>query len=369
MKERRSIILTILMMVMLIAFSTTTVQAEELKKVDKITIETNNYVSTRVEKPWIYIYSDGCYAEGDINWDKDFKYIKSGEAAHGVVNLRTNYGYRFDIDTQVKSNNDNTSATLEIISNEEARLNVRYEAQKKLGYVEFKQYNCGDRYLKWKKVSGANEYELSFFRSCDSEFYETFTTTKTEFDLNKIKKELSKDDKIEDLYCEIRALSDEDYLLESEITTSTILTLKFNDNDTSNSNSNNSSIKNTCQWVERGNENWYYTDKYSNKNATGWQLVNGKWYYLNPNDNGKMCTGWILLKNIWYYLDSSGAMASNTWKYINGNWYYFYADGAMVSNCWQYINGNWYFFYTSGDMAYDRWIGNYYVNHDGAWVR
>ena len=59
--------------------------------------------------------------------------------------------------------------------------------------------------------------------------------------------------------------------------------------------------------------------------ATGWVKTGGNWYYLSSS--GRMATGWVKTDGSWYYLTSSGAMAENTW------------------------------------------IGNYYVNSNGAWTR
>ena len=196
-KRGSNIVVSFFLILMLVLSLSTTALADETegKVVDKVTLEISNYTSYRVERPWIYINGEGCYAEGDISWEEDFKYLRSGETAHGVVTLRSNYGYYFDLSTRIHSKNNNLSATLDVINREEARLNVKYVTQKKLAYVEFKDYNRVDRYLKWKKVANADEYELSFFRAYDDEFYATFNVSDTKFDLNKIKRELSRDDK------------------------------------------------------------------------------------------------------------------------------------------------------------------------------
>ena len=368
-KRGSNIVVSFFLILMLVLSLSTTALADETegKVVDKVTLEISNYTSYRVERPWIYINGEGCYAEGDISWEEDFKYLRSGETAHGVVTLRSNYGYYFDLSTRIHSKNNNLSATLDVINREEARLNVKYVTQKKLAYVEFKDYNRGDRYLKWKKVANADEYELSFFRAYDDEFYATFNVSDTKFDLNKIKRELSRDDKKEDLYCEIKALSDEGYLLDGETTRSTTLTLKFEstkDDETVYPTPNIN--KQRCTWIQKWDGSWYYTDQ-SGKNATGWQCINGYWYYLNPNDNGKMCTGWIYLDNKWYYLLPSGEMITG-WIYLNNIWYYLLPSGEMATG-WQNIGNKFYFFDNSGAMAHDRWINQFYVGSDGAWVR
>lgn len=47
---------------------------------------------------------------------------------------------------------------------------------------------------------------------------------------------------------------------------------------------------------------------------------------------------------------------------------YWYTIGNSYLTGWQQINGVWYYFYSNGYMAHDCWIGNYYVNSQGAWT-
>lgn len=110
---------------------------------------------------------------------------------------------------------------------------------------------------------------------------------------------------------------------------------------------------------------WYYV-KPSGAMAKGWQKVDGKWYYLHPS--GAMAVGWLKLDDRWYYLEWDGAMARG-WKYISGSYYYFVTEGLMATG-WHKINNKWYYFFeTSGKMAANTWIGNDYVNSNGAWVK
>lgn len=339
-----------LILVLIFPFSIKAFAEEANKNVDKITIENTGWISDKVEQPWIYISSDGCYAEDDVEWEENFKYMRVGEIAYGNVTLRTNYGYQFDWVPEIDLKNENLSVTIEIVSDEEAQLNIEYIIQKRLSSVEFEDYNWGNRYIEWKRVSNASEYELSFFNSYNNEFYMSFTTKKTKFDLNKIKKELSREQKKEELYCEIIARSNKDYFIESEVSSSATLTLNFSINEEENYADNSQEIlvqSPKCEWIQNKQGGWYYTEKSSGKNATGWQMIDGSWYYLNPNNNGKMHIGWLYLGNKYYYLLSNGKMVGNTWRNINGYWYYFYADGARAQNCW---------------------IDGYYVNSNGVWV-
>lgn len=106
---------------------------------------------------------------------------------------------------------------------------------------------------------------------------------------------------------------------------------------------------------------WYYfgADTYM---MTGWLNLNGVWYYLNPAQGaqeGQMKTGWIFDQSYgrWFYL--SPAAGSQ--------------EGRMLTG-WQQIGGVWYYLNpaadgTGGAMLADQWIGDYYVNADGAWVQ
>ncbi len=111
------------------------------------------------------------------------------------------------------------------------------------------------------------------------------------------------------------------------------------------------------------NGSWYYLTG-SGAMATGWQRINGSWYYLTGS--GAMATGWQRINGSWYYLTGSGAMATG-WQKVDGSWYYLTGSGAMATG-WQKINGTWYYLNPNGSMAADTWIGEFYVNENGAWV-
>ncbi|WP_166078447.1 N-acetylmuramoyl-L-alanine amidase family protein [Xiamenia xianingshaonis] len=156
-------------------------------------------------------------------------------------------------------------------------------------------------------------------------------------------------------------------------------------------------------WKQDG-EDWYYLEG-SGKMATGWAEVGGEWYHLG--ESGRMDTGWKEVGGTWYYLNranegTEGAMAIG-WKKVGGEWYYLAGSGAMRSG-WQKLGGVWYllnathdgtfgrmlegwqrvdartgvptsansWYYLnpgSGAMAANRWVGGYYVDASGLWVR
>ena len=182
-------------------------------------------------------------------------------------------------------------------------------------------------------------------------------------------------------------------------------------------------------WLDLNGTKYYL--KSDGAMATTWVKIGNTWYYMNPS-SGAMQTGWLKLGSTWYYLKSDGTMAADTWigdyyvnadgvwvpgkekpvdKWINtsGRWWYRHADGsytksnweqignqwfyfdkdgwmvtgwlklsdtwyymntsgARVSNCWTWVGNSCYYFDKDGKMAADTWIGDYYVNADGAWV-
>ncbi|MCX4268732.1 MAG: hypothetical protein OSJ62_08715 [Lachnospiraceae bacterium] len=91
------------------------------------------------------------------------------------------------------------------------------------------------------------------------------------------------------------------------------------------------------------NDRWYYFGN-SGVRSSGWIFTGGKWYYMN--EDYTMHTGWLQDKGKWYYMDDSGQMVSG-WKEIKGTWYYFNENGIMAANTF---------------------IGDYYVDGNGAWI-
>ena len=99
----------------------------------------------------------------------------------------------------------------------------------------------------------------------------------------------------------------------------------------------------------------------------GWKSVSGRWKYLESNGE-YVKSRWLLVKNIWYHFDANGYMQTG-WLSLNSKWYYFESSGAMVTDRWRWINGKCYYFDNNGYMAANTWIGDYYVDSNGAWVK
>jgi hypothetical protein len=69
-------------------------------------------------------------------------------------------------------------------------------------------------------------------------------------------------------------------------------------------------------------------------------------------------TGW------WY---TEGNSYATGWRNIDRNWYYFKSNGYMNTG-WINDSGNWFYTYKDGIMAHDCYIGDYYLNSNGAWT-
>lgn len=120
------------------------------------------------------------------------------------------------------------------------------------------------------------------------------------------------------------------------------------------------------------NDRWYYLKGGDDGSmVTGWLKLNDKWYYLKSGDDGRLLTGWFQVNNKWYYANGGddGSMVTG-WLRWNNNWYYLKLgnDGSMVAGNWVKSNGKEFYLETSGKMAINKWIGQWYVGGDGAWI-
>lgn len=80
-----------------------------------------------------------------------------------------------------------------------------------------------------------------------------------------------------------------------------------------------------------------------------WIQSNGNYYYMD--ESGAMLTDtWIGD----YYVDANGVWLKNyrpaKWMMTNGKWWYRNADGSYPVNCWKQISGIWYRFDNAGYM-------------------
>jgi len=59
-------------------------------------------------------------------------------------------------------------------------------------------------------------------------------------------------------------------------------------------------------------------------------------------------------------------VAHAEWKSNSTGWWY--TEGNSYAQWWKQIDGKWYYFYSDGYMAHDEYIGDYYLNSNGAWT-
>ena len=97
-----------------------------------------------------------------------------------------------------------------------------------------------------------------------------------------------------------------------------------------------------------------------------WIRTSGHWWYRHA-DGSYTKLNWEQIGNQWYYFDKDGWMVTG-WLKLSDTWYYMNTNGTRVSNCWTWVGNRCYYFDQDGKMAADTWIGDYYVNADGAWV-
>lgn len=102
------------------------------------------------------------------------------------------------------------------------------------------------------------------------------------------------------------------------------------------------------------------------KVVSGWKVVSGRWKYMESNGE-YIKSRWLLVGSTWYHFDANGWMQTG-WLLIGNTWYYLESSGAMIAGRWQWINGKCYYFDNNGCMASDTWIGNWYVDANGAWI-
>lgn len=139
--------------------------------------------------------------------------------------------------------------------------------------------------------------------------------------------------------------------------------------------------------------NIYYTSS-DGTPITGWHKADGSWYYFGEegklkkglfkdptinqvyytNDNGELATGWVNTPIGWMYFNEDGSILKG-WKKFDNHWYYLEPTtyeginvGVMAIG-WKEYNNRWYYFYSDGKMAANAYIGSYFVNGQGAWVK
>ncbi|KXB58954.1 albumin-binding GA domain-containing protein [Gemelliphila asaccharolytica] len=137
-------------------------------------------------------------------------------------------------------------------------------------------------------------------------------------------------------------------------------------------------------WVQ-DTTGWWYRNADGSYPASAWKLINGTWYYFNAGgymlantvtpdgyfvnaDGAYQPAGWLQNTTGWWYQRANGTYPANEWEKVGDDWYHFDENGYMQTG-WVEVNGTWYFLTESGAMAHDTYVGSYYVDGSGAWVK
>ena len=152
--------------------------------------------------------------------------------------------------------------------------------EKRLSKPTFKTYKKGQKKLKWKKVQGADYYELWFYNQKNDKFVGKVEAKGNSFNLSEIRKVLTKKQRKLTYCIKIYAFSNNRNVTRSGASTLRNVTVNFTKKD-------NSTKK---------------TKKYS-----GYSLVkkDGYMYYTNGKEKA---TGWVTISDMQYYFDEKGRM-------------------------------------------------------------
>ena len=123
-------------------------------------------------------------------------------------------------------------------------------------------------------------------------------------------------------------------------------------------------------WFKEGNYYYWYKNGSIVKNK--WVNDGKGWCYVDAN--GRMLSNrWFEYKDNWYYLKASGYMAANQWVNDGKAYYYFEDDGIMATSKWIKSGGSWYYVRDNGRMAVSQWIndgkGIFWFEADGKMAR
>ena len=119
------------------------------------------------------------------------------------------------------------------------------------------------------------------------------------------------------------------------------------------------------QWMN-SNGRWWYKNADGSYQKNQWMEDGGKWYYFD--DEGYMdCGGYR--QGYWLNADGSydAKYSGGKWNQNNQGWWWADKSGWYPKAQWVRIDGKYYYFYDSGYLAVDTWVGDYYVDKNGAW--
>lgn len=137
---------------------------------------------------------------------------------------------------------------------------------------------------------------------------------------------------------------------------------------TADSNTKVIAIQDTANKWAQASGKWQYngSDGKPMKNQLFYDDNYKKTYFLNAE--GFLSTGWQTLNGKSYYADGSGAIQKG-WLKLEPNWYHLDATTGVMDTGWIKDADKDYYLDSSGIMAHDKYIGEYKLGSDGAWIQ
>ena len=151
------------------------------------------------------------------------------------------------------------------------------------------------------------------------------------------------------------------------------------------SKSDSSKSKYSNEWVDG---KWYNQDGTQTYTGTISWRHNSKGWWAEDTKGWYPAKTWQKINGVWYYFDEEGYMAANEWidgywldkdgvwryKYVGSwrlnskGWWFEDTNKWYAYSGWQKINGKYYYFGDDGYMYKNRYIGEFWVGDDGAYV-
>lgn len=115
-------------------------------------------------------------------------------------------------------------------------------------------------------------------------------------------------------------------------------------------------LRDEGRWIKSGSR-WAYL-----MGDGSWAV--SRWighYYIGAD-------GWMLTSAFTpdgYRVDATGRWVKAGWIQDGNGWWYRFTDGFYYHNGWVKIGGKWYHFQDDGYLNVSKWLGHYYVDHNG----
>lgn len=126
----------------------------------------------------------------------------------------------------------------------------------------------------------------------------------------------------------------------------------------------NSKGKRVTGWITYKNAK-YYAASNGKVYVKKWLKKSGKYYYFLSN--GKLAKSRMISSGTkCYYVNKSGVRVKSTWVTYKKKRYYFNKSGIRLQSTWLKYKGKYYYLGADGAKVVNRWVGNYYVDGNGA---